>query len=110
MGHVSYHQIQTVVLPKHTNLRRWQQNPAQGVQLVGFCSSNTEDSWPNHGRWSWRGWLSVAVGDQVGRQPVTVNCGTAGDTSTGLQAHGERDVQSLDPMLVVVTIGGNDQR
>ena len=83
---------------------------AQGVQLVGFCSSNTEDSWPNHGRWSWRGWLSVAVGDQVGRQPVTVNCGIAGDTSTGLQAHGERDVQSLDPMLVVVTIGGNDQR
>jgi lysophospholipase L1-like esterase len=94
----------------HPVFQRWREHPTQGVRLIGFGSSNTEASWHNHGRWCWFDWVAAAVRDQVGRHVATINCGISGDSSTALLERCDRDVTPLQPGLVLVTIGGNDQR
>ena len=94
----------------HPSLQRWRDSPTHGVRLVGFGSSNTEASWHNHGRWCWFDWVAAAVRDQVGRHVATINCGICGDSTVDLLARYERDVVPLQPGVVLVTIGGNDQK
>jgi lysophospholipase L1-like esterase len=94
----------------HDVLMRWRQAPGTGVRLVAFGSSNTHETWHNQGRWSWFGWLAAAVRDQVGCHVATVNSGICGHTTADLLARFDRDVAPLRPGLVLVTIGGNDQR
>ena len=94
----------------HAALNRWLHSPDEGIRLVGYGSSNTEETWHNLGRWSWFSWLAACLRAQVGRHLSTVNSGISGETTTDLLGRFDRDVAPLRPSLVLVTIGGNDQQ
>ncbi|SDE12443.1 Lysophospholipase L1 [Paenibacillus sp. UNCCL117] len=90
------------------NIRKWQDHPENSYRFIAFGSSNTELTWSSAGRHNWVDWLGINLREQIGRHVCIVNQGIGGETSDDLVRRLERDVLSLQPAAVIITIGGND--
>jgi lysophospholipase L1-like esterase len=86
----------------------WKSNPDKPVHLIAYGSSNTELSWHSLGRHNWVDWLNCSLRGYVGKQVSLINQGVCGDTTDSLLQRLKRDVLSFSPMMVLITIGGND--
>ena len=92
----------------HKILKSWKEHPEKQFRVLAFGSSNTELHWHSLGHFNWFSWLSGSLREWVGKHIVTINLGIGGETVLDLKKRIERDVISLDPDLVIITIGGND--
>lgn len=89
-------------------IRGWKEQQEKSFRIVAFGSSNTELSWHSEGRHNWVDWLYINIRGNLGRHITVVNQGISGETSEDLLKRMERDVFSLSPQAVIITVGGND--
>ena len=89
-------------------IEKWKESPQQPRRVIAFGSSNTELHWHSLGGFNWFSWLSSAMREWIGRHITTINSGIGGETTEDLIKRIDRDVNSFNPDLVIITIGGND--
>lgn len=89
-------------------VQSWKEDDQKGVRVVAFGSSNTELFWHSGGRNNWVDWLNINLREHIGRHVLVINQGICGDTAEGLLKRFDRDILSVSPQMVIITIGGND--
>ncbi|MDD3695239.1 MAG: SGNH/GDSL hydrolase family protein [Lentisphaeria bacterium] len=78
----------------------------QHIVVEAFGSSNTQRRLPGM---TWFDFVELAFKQHYGGGCGNfINCGIGGDTSSGLLARYQRDLDAYKPDLVIITIGGND--
>jgi lysophospholipase L1-like esterase len=99
--------------PLHPRLRAFlddaRANPGSSRRLLLLGSSNTELGPHNLGHNCWGDHLAFSLRAHVGKHLLVINAGISGEITPDLHARFDRDVASLSPHAVLVTIGGNDQ-
>ncbi|RCX17697.1 lysophospholipase L1-like esterase [Fontibacillus phaseoli] len=89
-------------------IRQWKEQSDRSFRICAFGSSNTELSLENRGRHNWVDWFYINVRKEIGNHVSVTNLGIGGETAMDLLGRIGRDVNPLQPSLVIVTIGGND--
>jgi lysophospholipase L1-like esterase len=87
---------------------KWKSNPANGIRIIAYGSSNTEMHWHSEGKFNWVAWLNAVFREYIGKHVVIINQGIGGDTVNGLLQRFNRDIVPFSPHAVIITIGGND--
>lgn len=98
----------TAQFNNNTLLDQYKNQTDKSIRIIAFGSSNTELSWHSEGRHNWVDWLSIRIREQIGQHIQVINQGIGGNNSEQLLNRVERDVLSFKPVIVIITIAGND--